>query len=161
MTTPTPGTNWRFIAGVSVLILAAILPLTAFLVPWLGLSTAQTALICGFLLAGAPEILSLVAVALLGRENFERIVAAAKNYLFLAFFSTPVSKRRYYGGLAIFLLSCLPLYLVGYAPAWMPSGNARIYLLACADLAFIFSFFVMGGEFWAKFRRLFVWEGKV
>ena len=43
----------------------------------------------------------------------------------------------------------------------MPAGNSRIVVLAAADLAFILSIFVMGGEFWEKFRRLFVWEGKV
>jgi hypothetical protein len=29
-----------------------------------------------------------------------------------------------------------------------------------ADLGFILSVFLMGGEFWEKFRRLFIWEGK-
>jgi len=39
----------------------------------------------------------------------------------------------------------------------MPS-HAR---LALGDLAFIISMFIMGGEFWDKVRRIFVWEGKV
>ncbi len=33
--------------------------------------------------------------------------------------------------------------------------------VACADIVFIVSMFVMGGEFWGKFRRIFVWEGRV
>lgn len=159
---PTDSTaNWRFVAGVSVLGLSMLLPLAALVVPFLGLPVAQSALIAGALVAGAPEVLMLLAVALLGRQNFDRIVAAAKRFLFTAFFSTPVSRGRYYAGLAICLLSFIPLYVAGYVPSWMPAGHGRIAILASADLAFILSFFVMGGEFWEKFRRLFVWEGKV
>ena len=137
------------------------LPFCALLIPLLDLPAAQSALIAGALVAGAPEVLMLLAVALLGRQNFDRIVGTAKKFLFTTFFSTPVSRGRYYVGLAICLLSFVPIYVAGYVPSWMPAGHGRIAILASADLAFILSFFVMGGEFWEKFRRLFVWEGKV
>jgi hypothetical protein len=29
------------------------------------------------------------------------------------------------------------------------------------DLAFVVSVFLMGGEFWEKVRRIFVYEGKI
>ena len=161
MTEPVSTANWRLIAGVSTLGLAVVLPLFALLVPLLGLPMTQSALIGGALVAGAPEVLMLLAVALLGRQNFDRIVGAAKRFFFTTFFSTPVSRGRYYAGLAICLLSFIPLYVAGYVPSWMPAGHDRIAILAAADIAFIFSFFVMGGEFWEKFRRLFVWKGKV
>jgi hypothetical protein len=73
----------------------------------------------------------------------------------------PVSKARYYVGLAIILLSWLPAYIYAYAPAAMPGGNTRIYILAAMDLAFVASVFLMGGEFWEKVRRIFIYEGKV
>jgi hypothetical protein len=73
----------------------------------------------------------------------------------------PASKTRYYVGLAIILLSWLPAYIYAYAPAAMPGGNARIYILAAMDLAFVASVFLMGGEFWEKVRRIFIYEGKV
>jgi hypothetical protein len=161
MAPPDSTANWRFVAGVSVLGLAMVLPLLALLVPFLGLPMTQSVLIAGALVAGAPEVLMLLAVALLGRQNFDRIVGAAKKFLFTTFFSKPVSRGRYHAGLAICLLSFIPLYVAGYMPSWMPADNGRIAILAAADLAFIFSFFIMGGEFWEKFRRLFVWEGKV
>lgn len=161
MAQPESASNWRLIAGIAVLGLAVVLPLAALFVPLLGLPVAQSALIGGALVAGAPEVLMLLAVALLGRQNFDRIVGAAKQFFFTTFFASPVSRGRYHAGLAISLLSFIPLYVAGYLPSWMPAGNARIAILAAADLAFIFSFFVMGGEFWEKFRRLFVWEGKV
>lgn len=161
MAPPDSTANWRLVAGVSVLGLALALPFCALLIPLLDLPVAQSALIAGALVAGAPEVLMLLAVALLGRQNFDRIVGAAKKFLFTTFFSTPVPRGRYYVGLAVCLLSFIPLYVAGYVPSWMPAGQGRIAILATADLAFIFSFFIMGGEFWEKFRRLFVWEGKV
>jgi len=120
MAQPESASNWRLKAGIAVLVLAMALPLSALLVPLLDLPMAQSALIGGALVAGAPEVLMLLAAALLGRQNFDRIV-----------------------------------------PSWMPAGDNRIVILAAADVAFILSIFVMGGEFWEKFRRLFVWEGKV
>src|SRR5258707_10006388 len=51
-------------------------------------------------------------------------------------------------------------YIYAYSPALMPQGDARIYLLAAMDLAFVVSVFLMGGEFWEKVRRIFVYEGK-
>src|SRR4029077_21284572 len=47
-------------------------------------------------------------------------------------------------------LSWLPAYIYAYAPAAMPGGNTRIYILAAMDLAFVASMFLMGGEFWEK-----------
>jgi len=161
MAQPESPSNWRLKAGIAVLVLAMALPLSALLVPLLNLPMAQSALIAGTLVAGAPEVLMLLAVALLGRQNFDRIVGAAKKFFFTTFFASPVSRQRYYAGLAVCVLSIVPLYLVGYVPSSMPTGDNRIVILAAADVAFILSIFVMGGEFWEKFRRLFVWEGKV
>jgi hypothetical protein len=43
----------------------------------------------------------------------------------------------------------------------MPGGDARIWILAGMDLAFVVSVFVMGGKFWDKVRRIFINEGKI
>ena len=161
MAQPESASNWRLKAGIAVLILAMALPLCALLVPLLELPMAQSALMAGGLVAGAPEVLMLLAAALLGRQNFDRIMGAAKKFFFTTFFASPVSRQRYYAGLAVCVLSIVPLYLAGYVPSSMPAGNNRIVILAAADVAFILSIFVMGGEFWEKFRRLFVWEGRV
>lgn len=153
-----PG-DWRFIGGITALVLSVIFPLCAFFVPLMGLSPGESTVISGFLLAGAPEILILLAVALLGKENFDRIISSVKGFFFATFFQKPASKLRYSIGLTMFVASILPLYLVGYATSWMPVGNEKLLLLAGADLACLASVFVMGGEFWGKFRRIFVWEG--
>jgi hypothetical protein len=167
-TDPDPGRkppvlrkDWRFFIGAGLMILALVMPVFALLVPSLGLSVAQSAVVVGLLIAGGPEVICLLAVALLGRETFQHFTYSAKKLLRRTVLDTPASKTQYYAGLAINLASWLPLYLYGYMPEALPSGQGRIAILAGADIVFIASMFVMGGEFWGKFRRIFVWEGRI
>ena len=113
------------------------------------------------LVAGGPEALCILAVALLGKETFQYFTYKAKTAFRRAVIDRPASKGRYYFGLTIMLVSWLPAYLYAYFPASLPGGNARIYILAGMDLAFVASVFLMGGEFWEKVRRIFVYEGKI
>jgi hypothetical protein len=152
--------DWRFYSGMSALVLALVLPLLALAVPLLGLSTAASAALVGALVAGGPEVLILLAAALLGKNVLHYFTARIKRRLWEAAMVRPVSKLRYYIGLAIALVSLVPFYLYGYFPHLMPPDDARIWILAGSDLSFIASVFLMGGEFWEKVRRLFVWEGK-
>jgi hypothetical protein len=158
---PAPRKDWRFYAGMTAMALAVIMPLSALVVPVLGLSTTQSALLAGVLLAGGPEVLCILAVALLGKETFLYLAHRAKTALRRAVIDQPASRARYYAGLVVILLSWLPAYIYAYSPALLPQGNARIYLLAAMDLAFVVSVFLMGGEFWEKVRRIFVYEGKI
>ena len=159
-TPPTLKKDWRFYTGTVAMVLAVVMPLAALAVPLLGLPTAQSALLAGILVAGAPEVLIIVAVALLGKETFSYFAHKATTVLRRAVFERPASKARYYAGLAIILLSWLPAYVYAYSPAAMPGGNTRIYILAAMDLAFVASVFLMGGELWEKVRRIFIYEGK-
>jgi hypothetical protein len=159
---PAPPTKtWRYHAGISILVLAGVLPLGALLVPLLGLSTSQTTLVVGLMVGGAPEVLCLVAVALMGKENVSQIVGSVKQFLYRIIFATPASKHRYYAGLTVSIITLLPIYLYGYAPSLLPGDPFKVYILAGSDILFILSILFMGGEFWRKFSRIFVWEGKV
>jgi hypothetical protein len=160
-TPPTLKRDWRFYAGMVAMVLSVVMPLSALVVPVLGLSTAQSTLLAGVLLAGGPEVLCILAVALLGKDTFRyfthRVMAALRRSVI----DQPASKARYYAGLVVVLVSWLPSYIYAYAPAVMPGGNLRIYVLAAMDLAFVVSVFLMGGEFWEKVRRIFIYEGKI
>jgi hypothetical protein len=145
----------------TALALSVIMPLGAVVVPVLGLPTAQSVLLAGLLVAGAPEVLCILAIGLLGRDTFQYFVHKAKAALRRAVLDRPASRLRYYTGLTIILLSWLPAYISAYFPAALPGGNARIYILAGTDLAFVVSVFLMGGEFWEKVRRIFIYEGKI
>lgn len=142
--------RWSYWAGFALLGLAICLPVAALLFPAFGLPPASSSLPVGLLIVGMPEILCLGGIVLLGREGFPKFGG----------YAAPASQLRYYGGLVYCLLNGLPISLYAYAPQWMPGGPARYIILAAADLGFIFSVFLMGGEFWEKFRRLFIWENK-
>jgi hypothetical protein len=144
----------------AALVLSLVMPLFAFLVPLFGLSLAQSAAVVGLLIAGGPEVVGLIGIALLGRNAFQYFTYKLQTALRRVVLPERVSKRRYYFGLTVTLASLLPLYVYGYFPNWLPSGDTRIYILASAGLCFILSMFIMGGEFWEKFRRIFLWEGK-
>jgi hypothetical protein len=166
--TPRPATpgpslqkDWRLYAGITALILSCVMPLVGLAVPFLGLPVAWSAVLVGVLLAGGPEVLIVVAAILLGKETVHYFMATAKRKVLEALLVKPVSQARYYVGLTISVLSPAPLYLYGYFPGIMPADEARIYILAAADLSFVASvFIIMGGEFWEKLRSIFIWQGK-
>jgi hypothetical protein len=148
-------------AEMTAIVLSIVMPLGALLVPWLGLPMAQSAFLAGILVAGCPEVLCILAVAFLGKETFQYFTHKAKSALRRVVLDRPASRTRYYVGLAIVLVSWLPAYFYAYLPQFMPGGNARIYILAGMDLAFVASVFLMGGEFWEKVRRIFIYEGRI
>jgi hypothetical protein len=156
---PTLKKDGRYYAGMSALALSVVLPLLGLCVPLLGLPVGISAVLIGGMVAGGPEVLILLAAALLGKDTLHYYLGKFKRTLRDAVIVKPVSKVRYYIGLTIFLVSVVPFYLYGYFPEIMPPGDTRIYIVAGSDLSFIFSVFLMGGEFWDKLRRLFVWEG--
>lgn len=143
------GAPWIHRIAIALLVLAILLPIAALLLPVFGLPSASSNLFVGLLIAGAPEMLCLVGVALLGRGLSKHVAIPART-----------SRLRYYGGLAYCLLNGLPLALYAYVPQWMPGGATKYIILAVADIGFVLSVLLMGGEFWEKFRRLFIWEGK-
>jgi hypothetical protein len=153
--------DWRFYSGMAAMVLSVVVPLSAVFVPVLGLPAAQSAVLAGVLLAGVPEVLCILAVVLLGKDTFQYFAHQATRAFRRAVLERPASKARYYVGLAIILLSWLPAYLYAYVPGVMPGGNARIYFLAGMDLAFVASVILMGGEFWEKVRRIFIYEGRI
>ncbi len=141
------------------LILSVGLPLFGFAIPFMGLHPGLAATIMGLLTIGGPEIMILLAVLFLGKET----LSYYKHKLYQRFFKKrkhkPVSKFRYYLGLVIFLASPTPLYLNAYGSHLLPSDEQlRHFVLMGADLVFVLSFFILGGNFWEKFKALFIWN---
>jgi hypothetical protein len=86
--------DWRFYAGIAALLLAMVLPLFGLAVPLLGLSTAPSALLIGVLVAGGPEVLLLVAAALLGKDTLHAFFYKAKHVVGRVFLNAPASKGQ-------------------------------------------------------------------
>ena len=151
---PPRPSGLRYHAGWVFFILSFVLPLCGLLVPLMGLDKATTALLTGGLLVGGPELAIVIAVALWGKETFNYFMGQTKGLLRKLAPPERVSPARYRFGLVLIVGICLPSWLFAYVPYWIDDAS-RIPVLATADLVFIASFFVLGGEFWAKVRALF------
>ncbi|HWQ19550.1 MAG TPA: hypothetical protein VN455_07200 [Methanotrichaceae archaeon] len=149
----------RLYAGLAAAILSIILPAFVIIVPSLGLPAQWTVILSAGLFIGGPEMLTLAAVLLLGKDTLRYFMYRIKKALWGVVMERPVSKARYYLGLALFFASGLPIYIYGYFPGVLPEGM-RVSILVAADLIFVISMFIMGGEFWEKLQMIFVWEGK-
>ncbi len=153
--------NARLILGIILLIVGAILPLGTVAVARTGWPTAAKTAAGGVLFFGF-EILSIPAVALMGKENFERIVSRIKDWLGLLKPAGDVGPTRHAVGLLLFLLPIVPTYIMAYVPQWLPDNSPeRLYVNLGADAMFLASFFVLGGDFWDKIRAIFVRNARV
>ncbi|MBX9772744.1 MAG: hypothetical protein K2X29_15300 [Candidatus Obscuribacterales bacterium] len=151
----------KFYLGITLLILSAVLPLLGFWVARLDLHLAIKSTIIGLLTLGAPEVLIIASVALLGKDAFDLITGKIRAALHRIKPSGPVSKRRYTIGLVLFLLPLIPTYVMAYTPHLLPDDSPeRLYINIAADLLFIVSLFVLGGDFWDKLTALFVYDAK-
>jgi len=73
-----------------------------------------------------------------------------------------VSRMRYNIGLFLFVIPFIPNYIISFAPHILPESMVIHYILIIsADIVFLFSLFVLGGDFWDKLRALFVYTAKV
>ena len=148
--------DWKYYTGMTCMVLSLLLPLLGFVIPFIGLPVGVSAVLVGLLTVGGPEIMVILAVVFLGKQTFNYY----KQKFFALFKRTgpikPVSSTRYYIGLVILFGSPTILYLNAYAPHLLPANDTyRYYLLIGADLAFVLSFFILGGNFWEKFKGLF------
>lgn len=112
------------------------------------------------LLAGTPEILCVVAAMILGKENYAVLARHTRQALRRPDRNKEVSRLRYSTGLTGCLANGIPLMLYAYVPEFLPGGTTKLGILVFADLVFLGSIFLAGGEFWERLRRLLVWEDK-
>lgn len=151
----------RLKVGVFLLVLSCAAPLGGFLVAALDLPTSVKAAIIGALGVGIPELLMIAAVAVLGRDNYERIKSKILALLGRLKPAAKVGRVRYSVGLVFFILPLVPTYIMAYIPRWLPDNSPeRLWVNLAADAMFLASLFILGGDFWDKLRALFVREAK-
>lgn len=153
--------DWRYGLGVTLLGVAALSIVFAIVSVLTGHAQDDSLGSPIWLLAGPAEILCLVAVAILGKDKYGKLARNIRPRNRQSASDTATSRLRYYLGLAGCLFNGVPLTLYAYVPEMMPGGLTKAGILVVADLVFFGSLLFAGGEFWEKFRRLFIWEGRV
>jgi hypothetical protein len=151
----------RFRVGVTLIAIGWIFPIFIPLVTNSTLSTEWKTALSGFLLVVAPEGLSLLAIAILGKDGFNYLKEKVFAVLRRAAPSARVSRARYNTGLAVLALLFVYGSFVWYAPHLVPGySEHRVALNLTADFLFIVNLFVLGGDFWEKFRALFSYDAR-
>ena len=150
----------RLRLGIALLVLGLIMPAGTFFVANTAWPAGVKALAGGVLLFGL-EIMAIPAVALMGKENFDRIAGKVKGLFKRLKPTGNVGKTRYTIGLAIFLGPTLYAWVASYIPSWLPTDyGTRVWVNLGLDVIFLISLFVLGGDFWDKLRALFFCDAR-
>ena len=137
----------RLKLGVALLILGLIMPAGTLLVSVTDWPVAVKTVLSSILLFGF-EIMIIPAVALMGKDNFDRIWAGAMRLLKTLKPAGGVSKRRYTIGLYMLVVPILYAWIASYAPSWLPENYVlRVWVNVGLDLVALASLFVLGGDF--------------
>jgi hypothetical protein len=151
----------RLLIGGFFFILGLICPIFIPLVLITDLPAAFKTIFSGLLALGIPELLMLVAIAILGRPGYEYL----KSGLYKLFrkYGPPaqVSRARYRIGIVLFVMPIIFSLVLPYIYDMIPfyyenSLTINIFL----DMIFLISLLVLGGDFWDKLRSLFIYNSK-
>jgi len=154
--------GYRFHLGIIIFIVGFISPAFIPLVTAADLSLHWKAAISSALAFGIPEVLSMVAVVIMGKAGFNRLKELLSGFIKKHGPPERVSRTRYRIGLAMFVLPLLFGWLAPYGPDLVMGYEVQGLLINITlDLLFVVSFFVLGGEFWDKVRALFVYGATV
>lgn len=160
-TAPPASARWRAAAGMILFVLALICPVFIPLVAVAPLPVGWKTVISGGLAVGIPELLTLAAIALLGKAGFELIKRRVFGWMKRLAPAARVSRTRYRIGLVLFVAPILFGSAAAYAPQAIPGyGAHRIAFNLAGDILFLTSLFILGGDFWNKVRSLFLYDAR-
>jgi hypothetical protein len=111
---------------------------------------------------GIPELMTLLAVVVLGKAGFNAVKAMVFGWIGRTLMPAKVSSTRYYIGLVLFLIP----FFVGWISPYLFEvfsglSEYRLAVAISGDVALIAGLCLMGGEAWDKLRSLFVHSSEV
>ena len=163
--------TWRYKVGLFMIVVGNLGILSAVLLGMVGLSAPTV----GALVVGG-EVVSLASIVFLGKDGFKaiksKVISAAR-----ASYTAPVGKTRHYIGIALLLSNVVTNFLMmvyawesfALASSQDPSpgvwglnieqqGSLVFWLFLIGEMSFLVGIYVLGADWWEKFRRIFVWE---
>lgn len=181
MTTPDTQSNgtpdpdftktWRYKVGFTMIVVGNLGILIAMFLPALGVGAGTV----GAMVVGG-EIVSLASIVFLGKAGFNAIKSKFLGFL-KASYTGSVGRTRHYFGVALLLTNLLitaflALYAADSMGAATPGGPHPIvwgldleqqktmvtWLFLIDPIAFLLAIYVLGADWWGRFRRIFVWE---
>ena len=154
--------NWRLRLGAVLFFLGLIFPVFIPLALMIDMSAQWKAVVTGIMAVGIPDLMWIVAVAIVGKEGFKAIRDRFFSCIKKFGPADQVSQPRYRIGLVMFVLPLLFGWLEPYTVLVLPGYQPyRMIYAISGDVVFIASFFVLGGDFWDKIQALFIHRAKV
>jgi len=151
----------RLKLGIALLLLGLVMPAGVLLVDRTDWPEGVKTIVSGILVFGL-EFMSIPAVAIMGKENYDRIVDRVKRAFKSLKPAGNVGRRRYQIGLWLFLGPMVFAWITSYVPSWLPEQySIRVWIYLGMDLIVLTSLFVLGGDFWDKIQALFLYDARV
>jgi hypothetical protein len=157
----------RLYIGIIILVLALAMPIWgSILVGLLGLPAGISAILVGLSIAGGPDLLLLLAAAVMGKDTLNLILGKIGQWFKRSFkLAENVSKKRYIFGLVLFWGSILIRWAIGFLRPVAMASNEKIdwglIILIAFEVFLVVSIFVLGANYWEKLGSLFRWNTRV
>jgi hypothetical protein len=148
--------GWRFKLGIALFAAAILLWLLVPLAAAIGMSGSRIAGLTGTIFI-VNKLLFLAVVGVLGKSGFQQLKRMLFGYVAGLAPEPTVGPVRHGIGLVMFCLPLISAWLEPYVDTFWPGLRPNLWQAQLlGDVMFIASFFVLGGNFWAKIRALFV-----
>jgi hypothetical protein len=175
--TATPDTDftktWRYKIGLTMIIVGNLGIVLALAMPALGAGAGTV----GAMVVGG-EIISLASIAFLGKAGFMAIKSKFTGFV-KSTYTGPIGKGRHYFGITLLcvnIITTATLMLYAWdsfsmATQEVPNpvvwgldisqqANMVEWLFLSGEISFLIAIYVLGADWWGRFRRIFVWEGQ-
>ena len=163
--------TWRYKVGLFLIIGGHLILVAGLLAPMVGAGAG----IVGAMVVGG-EIIGLTSIVFLGKEGF--LAIKSKVFAFLkSGYTGPVSRTRHRIGIVLLLANVLTTYLMmlyawdAFAAAtaedptaavWgldvAQQGSLVFWMFLAGEVSFLIAIYVLGADWWGKFRNIFVWQ---
>ena len=148
--------GWRFKLGIALFVLAFVLWLLVPLAAMINVPASRIAALTGTVFI-ANKLLLLAVIGVMGKAGFQQLKGMLFGYAGKLAPEAVVSSTRYRVGLVMFCLPLISGWLEPYVDSLAPGLRPNLWQLQLlGDVMFVASFFVLGENFWAKIRALFV-----
>lgn len=164
--------TWRYKIGLFMILVGnAVVIFAPIILPFLGVSIG---IIGAIVLCG--EVFATGSIVILGKEGFKAIKNKISGVM-KAGYTAAVGKTRHTIGITLFCLHAVSAYIIA-AYAWIVFGRTTpenpfpevwglsfegqetmlLWVFFVGEITFLVSLYVLGAEWWGRFRNIFVWK---
>lgn len=155
-------TQARFVIGCVLLGIGILCGLSVPFISFFHITHDKAAIVSFLMLS--HHGLTFLSIAVMGRANFERLMAPVHRAAARAGEKIKpagnISRERYQIGLIMLVTPIFALTAMHLINENHLTHHARVIISLVMQTVFLISFFVLGGDFWDKARALFVWDAR-